>query len=51
MEKIFENKFINNKEIDRQRYHDDLVAFDLSTGVKVASSDQGNGVIYTGSID
>ena len=32
-------------------HHDDLVAFDLSTGVKVASSDQGNGVIYTGSID
>ena len=32
-------------------HHEDLVAFDLSTGVKVASSDQGNGVIYTGSID
>ena len=32
-------------------HHEDLVAFDLSTGVKVASSDQGNGVIFTGSID
>ena len=32
-------------------HHEDLVAFDLSTGAKVASSDQGNGVIFTGSID
>ena len=27
LEKIFTNKLMNNKEIDRQRYHDDLVAF------------------------
>jgi len=32
-------------------HHADLVAFDLSTGVKVASSGQGVGVIHTGSID
>ena len=32
-------------------HHEDLIAFDLSTGAKVASSDQGNGVIFTGSID
>tara|TARA_R100001509_G_scaffold161473_1_gene130783 strand:- start:334 stop:660 length:327 start_codon:yes stop_codon:yes gene_type:complete len=29
-------------------HHEDLVAFDLSTGSKVGSSDKGNGVIYTG---
>ena len=29
-------------------HHDDLIAFDLSTGAKVASSGGGNGVIYTG---
>ena len=32
-------------------HHDDLVAFDLSTGAKVASSNTGVGVIHTGSID
>ena len=32
-------------------HHDDLVAFDLSTGVKVASSKQGVGVIHTGYIE
>ena len=30
-------------------HHDDLIAFDLSTGAKVASSGQGVGVIHTGS--
>ena len=29
-------------------HHDDLIAFDLSTGSKVASSEDGNGVIYSG---
>ena len=29
-------------------HHDDLIAFDLSTGSRVASSGGGNGVIYTG---
>ncbi len=29
-------------------HHDDLIAFDLSTGAKVASSGGGNGVIYNG---
>jgi hypothetical protein len=29
-------------------HHDDLIAFDLSTGSKVASSENGNGVIYSG---
>ena len=29
-------------------HHDDLVAFDLSTGSIVASSEDGNGVIYSG---
>ena len=32
-------------------HHEDLVAFDLSTGVKVASSGEGVGVIHTGYID
>ena len=32
-------------------HHDDLVAFDLATGAKVASSNQGVGVIYTGSVE
>ena len=32
-------------------HHDDLVAFDLSTGAKVASSKQGVGVIHTGYIE
>ena len=32
-------------------HHDDLVAFDLSNGARVASSGQGVGVIHTGSID
>ena len=32
-------------------HHDDLVAFDLSTGAMVASSGEGVGVIHTGSID
>ena len=32
-------------------HHDDLVAFDLTTGAKVASSGEGVGVIHTGSID
>jgi len=32
-------------------HHEDLVAFDLSTGVKVASSGDGVGVIHTGYID
>ena len=31
-------------------HHDDLVAFDLSTGAKVASSATGNGVIYSGEL-
>ena len=30
-------------------HHDDLIAFDLSTGAKVASSGKGVGVIHTGS--
>ena len=29
-------------------HHNDLIAFDLSTGSRVASSGGGNGVIYTG---
>ena len=29
-------------------HHTDLIAFDLSTGSRVASSGGGNGVIYTG---
>jgi len=32
-------------------HHDDLVAFDLNTGAKVASSGEGVGVIHTGYID
>ena len=32
-------------------HHDDLVAFDLSTGAMVASSGEGVGVIHNGSID
>ena len=32
-------------------HHDDLIAFDLSTGAKVASSGQGVGVIHAGSFD
>ncbi len=32
-------------------HHDDLIAFDLSTGAKVASSGQGVGVIHTGSFE
>ena len=32
-------------------HHDDLIAFDLSTGVKVASSGEGVGVIHTGSFE
>ena len=32
-------------------HHDDLVAFDLSTGAMVASSGAGVGVIHTGTID
>ena len=30
-------------------HHDDLIAFDLTTGAKVASSGEGVGVIHTGS--
>ena len=32
-------------------HHDDLVAFDLSTGAMVASSGEGVGVIHTGSFE
>ena len=32
-------------------HHNDLIAFDLSTGSKVGSSGGGNGVIYTGSFE
>ena len=32
-------------------HHDDLIAFDLSTGAKVASSGKGVGVIHTGSFE
>ena len=32
-------------------HHDDLIAFDLSTGAQVASSGQGVGVIHTGSFE
>ena len=32
-------------------HHDDLVAFDLSTGAMVASSGEGVGVIHTGFVD
>jgi hypothetical protein len=32
-------------------HHDDLIAFDLSTGAMVASSGEGVGVIHTGYID
>ena len=30
-----------------REHHDDLIAFDLSTGAKVGSSKNGNGVIYS----
>ena len=30
-----------------KEHHDDLIAFDLSTGAKVGSSIDGNGVIYS----
>tara|TARA_B100000900_G_C20342897_1_gene618956 strand:- start:49 stop:408 length:360 start_codon:yes stop_codon:yes gene_type:complete len=30
-----------------REHHDDLVAFDISTGAKVGSSQDGNGVIYS----
>lgn len=32
---------------DYRDHHDDLIAFDLSTGAKVGSSIDGNGVIYS----
>ena len=33
-----------------KQHHEDLVAFDLSTGARVGSSDDGNGVVYSGSL-